>query len=73
MGKVIPYTGITRLDIPPDRLLEDLIGTGLEGFVVMGHDAKGEEFFFSTYVDGGTVLWLIERCKLHLLQVEVPA
>ena len=72
MGKVILYSGITRLDLPPDRILEQAIGKELQGVVVLAYDKDGEEYFCSSYADGGTVLWMIERAKLRLLQVEVP-
>jgi hypothetical protein len=67
MSKIIPFTGVTKLDLDPDVVLENLKGK-VEGFVLMGWDADGEEFFSSTYADGGTVLWLIERCKKRLLE-----
>lgn len=66
MSKVIPFTGITKLDLTPDIILENLKGT-FEGFVIMGYTTEGEEYFSSTYADGGTALWLIERCKTALL------
>lgn len=72
MGKVILYTGITKLDLPVDRILENNIGKGLESIVIMGYDADGQEIFASSIDDGSTVLWLIERCKLKLLKVQVP-
>lgn len=66
MSKVIPFTGITKLDLDPDVILENLKGK-LEGFVITGFTADGEEYFSSTYADGGTALWLLERCKRALL------
>ena len=69
MSKVIPFTGITKLDLPPDAILESAIGQ-LEGVAIMGWTPDGEEYFASSYADGGTVLWLLERMKLRLLQVE---
>ncbi len=72
MGKVILFNGNTKLDLPPDRVLESVIGKGLEGIVILGYDKDGKEFFSSTYADGGTVLWLLERLKKQLLEVEVP-
>jgi len=66
MGKVIPFNGVTTLDLTPDIVLENLKGK-FEGFVVMGYTPEGEEYFASTYADGGTALWLIERCKRALL------
>lgn len=71
MSKVILFTGITKLDLPPDRILENNIGKDIESIVIMGYDKDGEEFFASSIADGGTVLWLIERCKLRLLNVEI--
>lgn len=68
MGKVIEWKGITKLDIPVDRILENNKGQ-LEGVVILGYDLEGNEFFASSYADGGDVLWLLERCKLKLLGV----
>lgn len=65
-AKVIPFTGITRVDLDPDRVLENKKGA-LAGVVIMGWDHDGNEVFASSYADGGTVLWLLERCKLRLL------
>jgi hypothetical protein len=66
-AKIIPFTGITKLDLPPDRMLENNIGL-LAGVVIMGWDHEGNEVFASSYADGGTVLWLLERCKMKLME-----
>ena len=68
MSKIIPFTGITKLDLTADITLENLKGK-LEGFVIVGYTPEGEEFFASTYADGGTALWLLERLKKQLLEV----
>lgn len=68
MGNVVNFTGITKLDLPPDRILEQAKGE-LEGVVIIGYDKDGKEYFASSYADGGTVLWLMERCKTKLLDV----
>lgn len=72
MAKVIPFTGITRLDLDPDRILEANKGV-FEGVVIMGWDHDGREHFASSYADGGTVLWLLEKCKKRLLEVDPDA
>lgn len=72
MGKVILFSGITKLDLPPDRILENMMGTDIDGVVLMGYRKDGTDFFCSSYADGGVVLWLIEQMKLKLLNVEVP-
>lgn len=67
-AKIINYTGITRLNIDPDRILDSAKGQ-LEGVVILGYTRDGDEYFASSYADGGTALWLLERCKAALLGV----
>ena len=69
MSKVIPFTGITKLDIPADKVIESALGN-LEGVVILGYDKDGQEYFASSYADGGDMLWLLERAKKALLEVE---
>lgn len=66
MSKIIQFTGITKLDLPADRILEQAEGK-LEGVVIMGYTTEGEEYFASSYADGGNVLWLAERLKTMLI------
>lgn len=63
---VIDFTGITTLDIDPDRILQSAIGQ-MEQVVVIGWDKDGQEYFSSSVSDAGAVLWHIERAKLNLL------
>lgn len=67
-AKIIPIGGITRLDLEPDVILENLKGK-LQGFVLCGYTKEGEEFFSSTYADGGDALWLMKRCEKALLSI----
>ena len=55
-AKVIPFNGITRLDLPPERILQMAIEADLEGVIVIGYTKDGEEYAASSYADGGTVL-----------------
>lgn len=68
-AKIIPFSGITRLDLPADQVLE-LAGGQLEGVVVVGFDKDGQFYAASSYADGGTVLWLLEVLRKRLLEVE---
>ena len=68
MSNVIPMNGITKLDLPVDRVLDSAKGE-LEGVILIGYDKEGGEYFASTYADGGEILWLIERLKKRLLEV----
>jgi hypothetical protein len=67
-AKIIPFTGITKLDLDPDVVLERLHGV-LEGFVITGFDKEGNLYYASTYGDGGTALWLLAKCQKALLEV----
>ncbi|WP_043767594.1 hypothetical protein [Algiphilus aromaticivorans] len=66
--KVVLFPGITKLDLPADRVL-DAAKDQLDRCVILGYDADGEEYFASSIADGGDVLWLIERMKKALLEV----
>ena len=68
MTNVIQFNGITRLNLDPDIVLENSKGK-LTGFVIAGYDTDGNEYFASTYADGGDALWLLERMKLGLLTI----
>ena len=67
---VIPLGGITRLDLPADRILESAKGK-MQGVVLLGFDDDGDLYFASSYADGGDVVWLLEMAKKKLLEVEI--
>ena len=67
MGKIIPIGGVTKLDLPVDRILENSKGQ-YEGLVLIGFNKDGEVIAASTYADGGTVLWLLEACKTKMME-----
>jgi hypothetical protein len=66
MSNVIRFTGPTKLDLDPDRVLESAIGE-LEDVIIIGYAKDGSEYFASSKADGGHVLWHLERAKLKLL------
>lgn len=70
MSNIIPIGGITTLDIPEDQILEEAKGK-MNGVVLMGWKEDGELYFASSFSDGGSVLWLMEKCKEALLNVKV--
>lgn len=67
---VIPLGNITKLDLPPDTILDGAKGT-LEGVVVIGLTEGGQTYFASSIADGGTVIWLLEKLKKDLLEVDL--
>lgn len=73
-AEVVMWPGVTRLDLPAERILDMAREAGLEKVVIVGLDAGGEEFFASSIADGGHIVWLFERAKLKLLRiVDEPA
>ena len=69
-AEIITLGNITRLDIPVDRVLEEAKGKIEDGVIVLGWDNKGEPYFASSIAPGGTVLWLLEKAKKALLEVD---
>jgi hypothetical protein len=67
MGKIIPIGGITKLDLPPDQILEKAKGE-LEGVILIGFDKNDEVYAASSYADGGVVMWLLEACKTKMME-----
>jgi hypothetical protein len=68
-AKIINFTGVTRLDLPADRVLEGAVGK-LESVLVIGYDKEGNEYFASSIADGGAANWLLDRCKMKLLDID---
>ena len=66
-AKILFFDGLTKLDLPPDRMLEGAKGK-LSKVVIMGFTEDGDEYFASSQADGGDVMWLMERCKKRLLE-----
>ena len=74
-SNVIHLRMISYLPLDPDKLLGQAIGE-LDGVVILGYRKgdpenrnAGDEYFASSFADGGTVLWLLERCKHKLLHI----
>lgn len=58
----------TTLDLQAERILNAALKEKLAGCFVIGVDSQGELYFASTYADGGTVLWWMEKAKKALLE-----
>ena len=72
MADIINFTGITTLDLDPDRILEAAKGE-LESVVIVGYgkaaDGSQIEYFASSISDGGTVAWLLNRAVRGLHKI----
>lgn len=69
MGTVTNSGCITKLDLPPDQVLEAALGK-MSSVVIIGYDNEENEYFASSIAYGPEVVWLLERLKLKLLTVD---
>lgn len=66
---VVNLPVITRLDLPPERVLASAAELEFERVTVIGVTADGFEYFAASAADGGSSLWDMERAKMHLLTI----
>ena len=65
----ITFPGITRIDIPPERVQADAGTVDLDGVVVIGWTKDGKFYAASSYADGADVMFLCEMVKQRLVQM----
>ncbi len=66
---VVDLGNVTKLDLPPNRILSKALDGNLQSVVLMGYDEDGEFYFASSQADGGDVLWLLELAKHQLMAI----
>lgn len=69
VDKVLIFDGVSKLDLPAERILQAAIDAKIDTAVVIGWDKDGELYFASTKADGGDVIWLMELAKKKLLEM----
>lgn len=65
---IVELKCVTSLEIPPDRILNRAIESGLKSVIIIGETEDGQEYFCSSIANGPDVVWQIERAKLRLLR-----
>jgi hypothetical protein len=68
-AEVLPFTGITSLDLDPARVLEAAMNARLTEVVIIGIDEDGVEYFDSSVSDGPVANWHLDRAKWKLMQI----
>lgn len=58
---IIELGCITRLDIPPEKILRKALERGLESVVIVGVTKDGDEYFASSTPDGGEAIYWLQR------------
>ncbi len=66
---VVPFTGVTSLDIDPAMTLREASKVKFQRVLVIGLTDEDDEYISCSCADGGTFLWDIERAKLRLLRM----
>ena len=66
---IVPFTGITTLDLDPDQLLDRAKGE-LEDAIIIGFATDGSFYFASSLADAGEAIFRLERAK-HLLMRKI--
>lgn len=69
MAEIVSFPGITKLDVPVERILDKARTANLSEVVVIGTDSDGDFYFASSQAGGHDVLWLLERAKHKLMQI----
>lgn len=68
-AEIITWNGITRLDLPAERVIAEALGASLDEVVIIGFDQDGEFYFASNKADAGTVLYHLEMAKMKLMRI----
>lgn len=68
-AKIIPFGGVTRLELPVDQVLDAAKEECAGAVIVMGWDHDDRLYFASSMSDGAEILWCIEMLKKALLEI----
>lgn len=68
-NNVVILGGITRLDVPVERIIDAAKAEDLDNIVILGYDKEGNEYFASSIASGPDVVWLFERAKKKLMDI----
>jgi hypothetical protein len=66
---IVDFTGHSRLDHPPEKILSWAQEADLESVVVVGYTKDGDEYFASSKADAAQVVWHLQRAIWRLNKV----
>jgi hypothetical protein len=58
---VIELGCVTKLDLPPEKVLNYALEHDLDSIVIVGYTKDGEEYFASSVADGAQAMYLLQR------------
>lgn len=65
---VVVLDGPTRLDIPPERVLNGALESELESVLVVGWQKNGQLYKASSTGDAAAILLLLEHMRFDIMQ-----
>lgn len=65
---VVLFTGLTRLDIPAQRVIERALTEDLDNVVVIGTWSNGDYYFAAPTADTGRILYHLERARNSIMK-----
>ena len=68
MGEVVNLPGPTRIDSPPEKILNAAQKQNLKSVVIIGW-TEDDWYFASSIAAGPEVLWLLELARKKLMEV----
>lgn len=66
---IIEFSGITKLDMPPEKIIRKALEADLESVVIVGYTKDGDEYFCSSQADAAQVVWHLQRAIWRLNRI----
>lgn len=68
-SNVVPFTGVTKADLPVEYILERARDAEMAECVVVGFDRDGNEYFASSRADAAQVIYHLQRAIWSLNRI----
>ncbi len=65
---ILPFTGISILDIPPEKVLQAAIDAGVTEVVIVGTDNDGKQYIAASMASAPVIAWHLELARLRIVQ-----
>lgn len=65
-AQVLPFTGLTKLDMPAEKVLDGAMRASLESAVVVGFTQDGDMHFASSIASSAETIFLLQRAIYQL-------
>jgi hypothetical protein len=63
VSNVVSFGGLTKLPLPPEKILTAALDHTFSRVTVLGVTEEGEEYVASSTSDCGAILWDMERAR----------